>query len=40
MDNSGSTLILKAKDNNANVMKQVVDVLVKELADKIKGMNI
>jgi hypothetical protein len=40
MDNSGSTLILKAKDKDANVMKQVVDVLVKELADKIKGMNI
>ncbi len=40
MDNSGSKLILKAKENDSNVMKQVVDVLVKELADKIKAMNI
>lgn len=40
MDNSGSKLIVKAKENDVNVMKQVVDVLVKELADKISGMNI
>lgn len=40
MDNSGSKLYLKAKDDNQNVMKQVVNVLVEELADKIAGISI
>jgi hypothetical protein len=40
MDNSGSKLYMKTKDDTENVMKQVVKLLYKELADKIEGMSI
>jgi hypothetical protein len=37
MDNEGSTLRIKAKKNDANMLKQVVDMLFKELEEKIGG---
>jgi hypothetical protein len=40
MDNNGSKLFLKAKEDKANVMKQVVNLLVEELSDKISGISI
>lgn len=40
MDNNGSKLYLKAKDDKENVMKQVVNLLVEELTDKISGISI
>jgi hypothetical protein len=40
MDNSGSKLYLKMKNDKENVMKQVVNLLVEELADKISGIAI
>lgn len=40
MDNNGSRLYLKAKDDKENVMKQMVTLLVEELSDKISGMSL
>ena len=40
MDNSGSRLYLKAKDDEENVMKQMVKLLYEELEDKIKGLTL
>jgi hypothetical protein len=37
MDNEGSIMIVKAKKPNVNILKQAVDVLVKEMKGKISG---
>jgi len=39
MDNEGSTLILRAKKDNVNILKQVVDILVKEMKGKVSGID-
>jgi hypothetical protein len=38
MDNEGSTLLIKAKKDDGNMLKQVVDLLLKELEGKIGGL--
>lgn len=38
MDNEGSTLTIKAKKNDGNMLKQAVDLLFKELEGKIGGL--
>jgi hypothetical protein len=40
MDNSGSRLYLKARDDNKNAMKQIVQLLYEELADEIAGISL
>lgn len=38
MDNHGSTLLIKAKKDNQNILKQVIGLLFKELESKIGGL--
>jgi len=38
MDNEGSTLVIKAKKDDGNMLKQAVDLLFKELEGKIGGL--
>lgn len=40
MNNNGSKLIVKAKDGNQNIMKQVADMLIEDFSDRIAGMSI
>jgi hypothetical protein len=37
MDNEGSSLLIKAKKNDGNILKQAVDLMFKELEGKIGG---
>jgi hypothetical protein len=38
MDNEGSSLVIKAKKNDGNMLKQAVDLMFKELEGKISGL--
>jgi hypothetical protein len=38
MDNKGSTLLVKAKNDDVNMLKQAIALLLKELEDKIGGL--
>ncbi len=40
MDNNGSKLYIKAKEGKANLLKQAVDVVIKELSGKIGNMTV
>lgn len=39
MDNENSTLVVKSKKDNVNILKEVTDVLMKELKGKISGLD-
>jgi hypothetical protein len=38
MSNEGSKLVVKAKDGDKNIMKQVADMLIEDFADRIAGL--
>jgi len=40
MDENGSKIVIKAKNGKENVLKQAMDVVVKELSGKIGNMTI
>jgi hypothetical protein len=40
MDNAGSRLVITAKDGSENMLKQSVDLMVEELADKIGALTL
>jgi len=40
MDNAGSRLVITAKDGSENMLKQSVDLMVEELAEKIGALTL